>query len=158
MLESQLSIAECWTRLMMSPASADGGQVLRFQVPGNEIMLRFPSKREWWRRWYGAAAREAFRTFAYIKLQPGDRATQVQVTLRSHYFVAVFVTAWIALVALFNAATVAIVVTGGAQPYGLVVPFFLVGLGISFIPLCRFLVRSERAALLDFVGMVMSVR
>lgn len=142
---------------MTSPAVPDSTHVLQFQMPGNEIMLRFPSRWKW-PRWYGDAAREAFRTLAYIKLQPGEQGTEVRLTLRSHYFVAAFITGWIALVALFNAFTAAIIVTAGAQPYGLVLPFFLAGLGILFIPVGRFQVRSEPAALLDFVRMVISVR
>jgi hypothetical protein len=83
---------------------------------------------------------------------------QVEVTLRSHYFVAAYITVWITGAALFNVAALAVVVNGVAQPVTLVVSLLILGMGISFIPQGRFLARSDRAALLDFASMVLSVR
>jgi hypothetical protein len=142
---------------MTSPVRADGKQVLRFQVPGSgAIVLRFPSNRV--RGGTATAARDVFRTFAYITLQPADQGTQVRVMLRSHDLTATFMTAWIGLAALFNIAILAIVLTGATQPYNLVFSLVLMVFGVAFIPLGRFLVRSERSALLDFVSMVISLR
>jgi hypothetical protein len=131
-------------------------QVLRSQAPGSgTIALRFP-----YRIWGGGgrgAAREAFLTRAFVKLQPMNGGAQVEVTLRSHYFVAANMTVWIAVAALFNVAAAAVVVYGVAQPVTLVVSLLVLGMGISFIPQGRFFARSDRAALLDFVSMVLSV-
>jgi Na+/alanine symporter len=142
---------------MTSAARAYDKQVPRVQSASNgAIVFRFPSNR----RYGGTAtsAREAFRTFAYIKLQPADRGTQLQVTLRSHQLIAAFMTSWIALAALFDIPIAAVVLAGGAKSYNLVVPLLIPAFGVAFIALGRFVVRSERKELLDFVSMVISPR
>jgi hypothetical protein len=94
------------------------------------------------------------RTIAYVDLQPNDRGTRVEVTLRSHPFIAAFMTFWLGLVAVF----VAVASLVAAQLWATVVAFLLLAFGFAFIALGRWFVRSERTALLEFIGVVLSPR
>jgi hypothetical protein len=96
------------------------------------------------------------RTIAYVDLQPSDHGTRVHVTLRSHPFIAAFMTVWLALVAALGAA--ASVLAGATHLWATVAPLLLLAFGFAFIALGRWLVRSERAALLEFISVVISPR
>jgi hypothetical protein len=96
------------------------------------------------------------RTIAYVDLEPSDQGTRVHATLRSHPFIAAFMTVWIAMVAAFNIVILALVLGGATHPWNLVFPLLMLIFGFAFIGFGRWLVRSERAALLDYIGVVIS--
>jgi hypothetical protein len=103
-------------------------------------------------------ARQFFRTIAYVDPQAMDHGTKVRVTLQSETVASVLATAWIAMVGAFNVAVLALVLGGATQFWNLVVPLVMLIFGFAFIALGRWLVRAERAALLDYVRVVISPR
>jgi hypothetical protein len=98
------------------------------------------------------------RTIAYVDLEPSDQGTRVHATLRSHPFIAAFMTVWIAMVAAFNVGVLVLVLGGATQLWNLVVPLLMLIFGLGFIALGRWLVRSEGAALLQYIRVVISPR
>jgi hypothetical protein len=96
--------------------------------------------------------------FAFLRLSPGGHGTQVQVTLRSRYDAAGFLTLWLGIAILISVVTV-IQVIGGAGSvrdlwFALLFPFF----GVAVIVFGRLLARPERAALLDFIRQTIDAR
>ena len=92
----------------------------------------------------------AFETLAVVTLQPGGHGTQVEITSRSDYLVAAFITLWLGFVVLI--AGVGAVLSGKAEAWGFLLFFLLFGFG--FMALGRLLARSDRAALLEFIAQV----
>jgi hypothetical protein len=98
--------------------------------------------------------RNSLAMFADVRLRPGGHGTQVEITLRSQYFAAVFMTFWLGMVSLFTVVGLVAVLTGTAELQGAlsVFPFLLFGFG--FIAFGRLLTRPDRATLLDFIAQV----
>jgi hypothetical protein len=99
------------------------------------------------RRW----VRNSFRTFAIVRTSPGGRGTRIDITLRSAYVVAGFMTFWLGLATLFNVPILIGAVGGGGQVGDLLftVPFPLFGFGL--LAFGRWETRPDGAALLDFI-------
>jgi hypothetical protein len=99
------------------------------------------------RRW----VRNSFRSFAFVRTSPGGRGTRIDVSLRSAYIVAGFMTFWLGFVILFNVPIVIGAISGGGHVDDLLfsVPFPLIGFGM--LAFGRWLTRPDGPALLDFI-------
>ncbi len=95
--------------------------------------------------------RNSFRTFAFVRTSPGGRGTRIDVTLRSAYVVAGFMTFWLSLAVLFNVPILIAAISGGGQVGDLLftVPFPLFGFGL--LAFGRWETRADGPALLDFI-------
>lgn len=92
----------------------------------------------------------SFQTLAAITLAPGGHGTQVQVTLRSRYDAAAFLTLWLGLAIIGSVVTVVQAIGGASlDVFWFAVPFPAFGFG--FIAFGRLLARPERPGLLDFI-------
>jgi len=139
-IESPLPLDECWSRLLDSTARIWGKPVLRNLLPGPASMVL---------RIAPDAFRGALGTRAAVKLEPANEGTWVTVTLRSDYSQAAFITFWLGFVVLMNLGFV-------IGSHLSVVPLVLPLAGVGFIALARLFARPDRAALLDFIRMVLS--
>jgi cytochrome c biogenesis protein CcdA len=91
-----------------------------------------------------------FETLAVVTLRPGGHGTQVEITSRSHYFVAAFITLWLGLVVLI--AGFGAVLSGKAEAWAFLLVFLLFGFG--FMAFGRLLARPDRTVLLEFIAEV----
>jgi len=93
----------------------------------------------------------SFETVAAVKVLPGLRGSQLEVTLRSNYLVAGFMTFWLGLVILIGAAVVVNAVgspaASGAVATSVILPIF----GFGFIAVGRLIAHSDGRELLDFI-------
>jgi len=99
------------------------------------------------RRW----VRNSFRTFALVRTGPGGRGTRIDVTLRSAYIVAGFMTFWLGLAALFNVPILIGAIGGGGKVGDLLftIPFPL--FGFALLAFGRWETRPDGPTLLDFI-------
>jgi hypothetical protein len=102
--------------------------------------------------------RNSFRTFAFVTTHPGGRGTRIDVTLRSAYIVAGFMTFWLGFATLFNVPILMGAIGGGGQVGDLLftVPFPLFGFGL--IAFGRWETRPDGPALLDFIRQTTDAR
>jgi hypothetical protein len=96
--------------------------------------------------------RNAFGTRAAVKLEPTNEGACVTVTLHSDYWPTAFLTFWLGFALLFNVW----VIVAGAHLQDLVPTLILPIAGVGFVALARLFARPDRAALLDFIRMVLS--
>jgi hypothetical protein len=98
--------------------------------------------------------RNSFQTYADVRLRPGGHGTQVEITLRSQYFVAAFMTFWLAVVSLFTIVGFGAVLIGTTEPSALLgIGLFLL-FGFGFVAFGRLLARPGREPLIEFIARV----
>jgi positive regulator of sigma E activity len=93
----------------------------------------------------------AFLTIAVVRLQPVGHGTRVEVTLRSYYLVAAFMTLWLGLVVLFNIVVLSATLGGSGHIEDLVLTLAFLAFGFAFVAVGRLLARPDAPALLDFI-------
>ena len=92
--------------------------------------------------------RNSFQTVADVKLQQVGPGTQVQITLRSEYVVAAFITFWLAIAIVFNI----VVLAAGWGHFGdFVLTLFFPVFGFGLLGLGRLIAKGDRTALMEFV-------
>jgi hypothetical protein len=117
-----------------------GKHVLRGIQRGDTLVLRM-------RRLF---FHNAFETVAAVKAVPGFRGSQVNVTLRSSYWIAGFITFWLGF-AIVVGATVVVSALGTSAAGGALVTSSILPIGgFGFMALGRALAFGDRAKLLDF--------
>jgi hypothetical protein len=143
LLDSPRSPDDCRRALEAETGIFFGKPILRSPIRRGDLVVLHV--RHWW-------LSNAFETLAVVALHPGGDGTRMDITFRSQYFVAAFISFWLtAVVLIIGLGTL---LSTNAQPQGLVVlPLFLF-FGMGFIALGRLLARPDRAALLEFIARV----
>ena len=120
--------------------------MLRYPITfGDALVLRM---RHLWMR-------NSYFPLAVVHLRPGGRGTQVEVTLRSHYLLAAFMTFWLGF-AIIMSLVVLVAIVGGHAPTAdlwFILPFPLFGLGLLAVG--RAFGERDGRALLEFISRVL---
>jgi hypothetical protein len=148
LLDSPRSPDDCRRALESETSKFWGKPILRGLLPKADGMVL---------RVRHTMLRNSFEMLADVRLRPGGRGTQVEITLRSHYFAAAFITLWLGFTVLFAVGGFGPLLTGtgGSQDWT-VMPFLLFFpiFGFGFIAFGRLLARRDGSTLLEFIARV----